>query len=80
MYDLFILPDSKVHAANMGPTWVLSSPDGPHVGPMNFAIRAYTLKSKLYQCQWVMLEWNVKMTESKTGPLLLSSAVQSLTQ
>ena len=25
----------------MGPTWVLSAPDGPHVGPMNFAIREY---------------------------------------
>ena len=23
----------------MGPTWVLSTPDGPHVGPMNLAIR-----------------------------------------
>ena len=34
-------PDSKVHGANMGSTWVLSVPDGPHVGPMNFAIRAY---------------------------------------
>ena len=32
-------PDSKVYAANMGPTWVLSAPDGPHVGPMNLAIR-----------------------------------------
>ena len=32
-------PDSKVYGANMGPTWVLSSPCGPHVGPMNFAIR-----------------------------------------
>ena len=32
-------PDSKVHGANMGPTWVLSVPDGPHVGPMNLAIR-----------------------------------------
>ena len=32
-------PDSKVHGASMGPTWVLSAPDGPHVGPMNFAIR-----------------------------------------
>ena len=27
------VPDSKVHEANMGPTWVLSAPDGPHVGP-----------------------------------------------
>ena len=32
-------PDSKVHGANMGPTWVLSAPDGLHVGPMNLAIR-----------------------------------------
>ena len=32
-------PDSKVHGFNMGPTWVLSAPDGPHVGPMNLAIR-----------------------------------------
>ena len=24
----------------MGPTWVLSAPDGPHVGPMNLANRA----------------------------------------
>ena len=32
-------PDSKVHGANMGPTWVLSAPDGPHDGPMNLAIR-----------------------------------------
>ena len=33
------VPDSKVHGANMGPTWVLSAPDGPHVGSMNLAIR-----------------------------------------
>ena len=32
-------PDSKVHGANMGPTWVPSAPDGLHVGPMNLAIR-----------------------------------------
>ena len=34
-------PDSKVHGANIGPTWVLSAPDGPHVGPMNLAIRVF---------------------------------------
>ena len=34
-----VYPDKKVHGANMGPTWVLSAPDGPHVGPMNLAIR-----------------------------------------
>ena len=40
-------PDSKVHDANMGPTWVLSSPGGPHVGPMNLAIWACILKQKI---------------------------------
>ena len=33
-------PDSKVHGANMGPIWVLSALNGPHVGPMNLAIRS----------------------------------------
>ena len=33
-----IISDSKVHGTNMGPTWVLLAPDGPHVGPVNFAI------------------------------------------
>ena len=36
---LYVIPDSKVHVDNMGPTWVLSSPGGSHVGPMNLAIR-----------------------------------------
>ena len=27
------IPDSKVHGANMGPTWVLSAPDGPMLAP-----------------------------------------------
>ena len=41
-FTMFLLDyclDSKVHEANMGPTWVLWAPDGPHVGPMSFAIR-----------------------------------------
>ena len=33
------VPDSKFHVSNMGPTWVLSAPDEPHVGAMNLAIR-----------------------------------------
>ena len=36
--DCTDIPDSKVHRANMGPTWVLSSPGGTHVGPRNLAI------------------------------------------
>ena len=38
-------PDSKIHEANMGSTWDLSAPDGPHVDPMNLAIRDIALKS-----------------------------------
>ena len=29
----------------MGPTWVLSAPDGSRVGPMNFAIRGICFES-----------------------------------
>ena len=42
-------PDSTVHGANMGPTWVLSAPDGPHVGPMNFAIRVVLIDQNLWE-------------------------------
>ena len=35
------LPDNKVHGTNMGPTWVLSAPFGPHIGPMDLAIRVF---------------------------------------
>ena len=50
-------PNSKVHGANMGPTWVLSAPGGPHVGPMNLAIRALSLQFRsvsllMYRCLW----------------------------
>ena len=38
---LYDYPDSKVHGTNMGPTWGLSAPDGPHVGPMNLAIKVW---------------------------------------
>ena len=30
-----LCPDSKGCGANMGPAWVLSAPDGTHVGPWN---------------------------------------------
>ena len=36
---MFRFPDSKVHVDHMGPTWVLPAPAGPHVVPMNLAIR-----------------------------------------
>ena len=46
-------PYSKVHGANMGPTWVLSAPDGPHVGPMNLAIMEVTCMTFLCVVYWV---------------------------
>ena len=48
-------PDSKFHGSNMGPAWVLSAPDGPNVGPMNFAIRVYT---PIFSCDQAAL-WMV---------------------
>ena len=41
-----ILPDSKVHGANIGPTWGRQDPGGPHVGHTNPAI-------------WAALNWGV---------------------
>ena len=48
-------PDSKVHGANMGPTWVLSAPDGPHVGPMNLAIKEANKKENIKALHYWML-------------------------
>ena len=36
--------DSKVHGGNIGPIWGRQDPDGPHVGPMNFAVWVHTLR------------------------------------
>ena len=37
------IPDSKIRGANMGLIWGRQGPGGPHVGPMNFAIRDMAL-------------------------------------
>ena len=47
-FQTIISPVNKVHGANMGPTWVLSAPDGPHVGPMNIAIRGSSYRWAKY--------------------------------
>ena len=36
--EIHSIPENKVNGSNIGPTWVLSAPDGPQVGPMNLAI------------------------------------------
>ena len=46
-------PDSKVYGANMGPTRALSVPGGPHVGPINLAIRAASWKPISNSLAWL---------------------------
>ena len=47
-------PDGKDHGAKIGPTWVLSAPGGPYVGPMNLAIRVwYEMKLFDFECIWI---------------------------
>ena len=50
LYLFAKLPDSKVHGANMGPTWFLSDPDGPHVRPMNLVIKLMCSASVVVLC------------------------------
>ena len=52
-------PDSKVQGANTGPTWVLSAPDGPHVGPMNLTIRVAAVKAT-EAIVLTMSSWNIQ--------------------
>ena len=59
-------PDSNVHGANMGPTWVLSAPDGPHVGPMNLAIRACSGNHKMKGCY--LCSWRDRLPNSFNSP------------
>ena len=52
------VPDNKVHWANMGPTWVLSAPDGPHVGPFEPCYQGWlacSLSPNVAMCQWYWL-------------------------
>ena len=49
-----MIPDSKSSWANIWPTWVLSAPGGPYVGPMNLAIRDYNVAdSRVHGYIWV---------------------------
>ena len=52
-------PDNKVHGAIMGPTWDLSVPDGPHVGPMKLGIGGVTAEENCWDggnC-WIRSGW-----------------------
>ena len=49
----------------MGPTWVLSAPDVPHVGPRNLAIRVYphTPHSVADDVHYPGLDWPIIFAE-----------------
>ena len=63
------IPDSKVHGANMGPTWVLPAPDGPHVGHKNHAIGGTVHFNMRLCCQqtnaWVCQDWDQGVFQKK---------------
>ena len=52
----------------MGPAWVLSAPDGPHVGPMNLAIRDLVICC-VCAYQLILLEG---ITQRQLGAFLLT--------
>ena len=70
MYNKTV-PDSKVHVANMEPTWVLAAPGGPHVGPMNLAIRGvYFMGYKSYKYNnTVHILWHILYVSSSQLPI-----------
>ena len=53
-------PDSKVHAANMGPTLGQQEPGGPHVGPMNLACWVGMNKCR-FICAYICVKLNVQI-------------------
>ena len=59
----FHTPDSKVHGANMGLTWVLSATGGPHVGPMNLAIRDIMYQILCKHSQLVMFCYGLVLVD-----------------
>ena len=77
-------PDSKVHGANMGPTWVLSAPDGPHFGPMRLATRVVIVVicdevcqlPEPFQCWWMIeneINFCVSQNKFRMKPQLIIS-------
>ena len=68
------LPDSKVHGVYMGPTWGRQDPGEPHVGPMNLATRAVTLKHTCFSwlCNNAYLSGAAQQQNPKIYPPYLS--------
>ena len=58
-------PDSKAHEANMGPTWVLSAPDGPNVGRIYVGVQG--MAEYYYQSICMPLAWELPRKEWQNG-------------
>ena len=72
-----VIPDSKVHGANMGPTWVLSAPDDPHVGPMNLVIKAWGVHTM--DMLWEKFQWFLPLYMKSISFQSKASVVYSVT-
>ena len=73
-------PDSKIHGAIMGPTWVLSAPGGPHVGPINLVIRVGMSHDQLNGSSVAQRVYNwsfdvVLCAQKRSGDLLIYKAL-----
>ena len=67
------IPDSKVHGGNMGPTWVLSAPAGPHVGP--WTLLSGMISIEWYICSsanWYIIYWYDVLWTCKNRPIKTS--------
>ena len=74
------VPDSKFHVANMGLTWVLSAPDGPHVGPMYLPIRGNLIAISgiavpvpYHSCQVIATNWGDLLPITVTSYIYVST-------
>ena len=72
------IPESKVPGANLGPTWDLSAPDGPHVGPRNLAVKDGVACVSCYvliilsNCCFTVIPWNDFMVLSTSYRCLVN--------
>ena len=81
-YRSDVYPDSKVHGANMGHTWVLSAPDGLHVGPMDLAIMIglhRVLQQHHHQAQSCCCGYNIRWRIHKCWQVSLTDRMKKKT-